>query len=502
MVRGLIKIKQTGSPIRRPARQRRTLIGLGLNKIGRVRSLENTAAIHGMINQVRHMVRVLVEIRELSSRRFNALGGYARNPATVTFLEETEWYATGDERVVGMVVRDLTDDDWGWIILGRDERLRFRAIDVMSSLPSIESARSDLMERMELHNEEPDEAFHQGDAPGAATDFLTPVVPMERLHRGFRILRSEARYSPARDIIAAMMRFYEDMDGNFIEQFQTTAFDARLWELYLFAAFAELGYAPAPELAIPDFVFWGPDGALGIEATSVNPGAAVPLPATAQELLAYIENYVPIRLGRVLRRKLEHPSPYWERPEMEGIPFVIAVQDFHIPGAMRFISAATSDYVFGLRHKLEDGSPELIDEHVWGELRETGAENVSAIIVNAQGTLPKFNRLGHLAGFGSKQVQMIRRGVALGGNREIPFLRIVHAPGYTESWVEGMTVFHNPRALIPLPPDLIPGACHQFLQPDQTIVSLTPEFHPMFSETSIWVAGRRSRRSFRSAGSG
>lgn len=500
MARGLIKVKQTGSPIRRPERQRLTLIGLGLNKIGRVRILENTRAIHGMIDKVRHMLRVLVEIRELSSRRFNALAGYVRNPATVTFLEETEWYATRDERVVGMVVRDLADDDWGWIILGRDERLRFRAINVMSSLPSIERARCDLMERMEFHGGEPDEAFYQGDALGAPTDFLTPVVSLERLHPGFRILRSEARYSPAREIIESMMRFYEDMDGNFIEQFQTTAFDARLWELYLFATFAELGYAPAPDLAIPDFIFWGPDGTLGIEATSVNPGAAVPLPANAQELLAYIENYIPIRLGRVLRRKLEHPNPYWERPEMEGIPFAIAVQDFHIPGAMRFISAAMSDYVFGVRHNLADGSPEPIDEHVWSELREKsgffsfpGAENVSAVIVNAQGTLPKFNRLGHLAGFGSKRVRMIRTGVALDTQQGTPFVQTVHAPAYTESWVEGMTVLHNPHAVIPLAPDLIPGACHQFLQPDNSIVSLTPEFHPMFSETRIWVAGRKTQ---------
>jgi hypothetical protein len=63
----------------------------------------------------------------------------------------------------------------------------------MSSLPSIERARSDLMARMEFHNGEPDETFFQGDAPGAAMDFLTPVVPMEQLNPGFRILRSEAR---------------------------------------------------------------------------------------------------------------------------------------------------------------------------------------------------------------------------------------------------------------------------------------------------------------------
>ncbi|WP_420839350.1 hypothetical protein [Bradyrhizobium oropedii] len=453
-----------------------------------------------MIDKVKHMLTILVEIKELSFRRFNALAGYSRDPATVTVFEEAEWYATGDERVIGMVVRDIEDNDWGWIILGRDERLRYRAIDANSSMASIADARRDLMKEMEFHNGEPDEAFHQADAPGAPMDFLTPIVSPDQLNQGFRILLSEARYSPAREIIEAMMRFYEDMDGNFVEQLPTTAFDARLWELYLFATFAELGYAPAPELAIPDFIFLGPDGAIGIEATSVNPGALVPPPASPQELLAYIENYVPIRLGRVLRRKLEHPTPYWERPEMDGIPFVIAVQDFHSPGAMRFISAAMSDYVFGVRHSLVDGSPELIDEHVWGELREQSgffsfpnAENVSAVIVNAQGTLPKFNRLGYLAGFGSKHVRMVRSGVAQDDQHRTPFVHVIHAPRYSETWVEGMTVFHNPGARIPLDPDLIPGACHQFLQPDNSIVSLAPQFHPMFSGTSIWVAGRRRR---------
>jgi hypothetical protein len=53
----------------------------------------------------------------------------------------------------------------------------------------------------------------------------------------------EERYSPARELIEAMMCFYDDTDGNFVEQFQTTAFDARIWELYIFAAFTELGYA-------------------------------------------------------------------------------------------------------------------------------------------------------------------------------------------------------------------------------------------------------------------
>jgi len=53
-----IKIKQTGSPIRRTQDQRATLIGLGLNKMHRVSELEDSPEVQGMIRKVRHMVTV------------------------------------------------------------------------------------------------------------------------------------------------------------------------------------------------------------------------------------------------------------------------------------------------------------------------------------------------------------------------------------------------------------------------------------------------------------
>ena len=54
-----IIIEQTGSPIGRPAQQRQTLVGLGLNKIGRRASLEDTPAVRGMVAKVAHLVRVV-----------------------------------------------------------------------------------------------------------------------------------------------------------------------------------------------------------------------------------------------------------------------------------------------------------------------------------------------------------------------------------------------------------------------------------------------------------
>ncbi|MCO5152473.1 MULTISPECIES: 50S ribosomal protein L30 [unclassified Shinella] len=56
-----VTVEQIGSPIRRPAVQRATLVGLGLNKMHRVRTLEDTPSVRGMIRAVQHLVRVVEE---------------------------------------------------------------------------------------------------------------------------------------------------------------------------------------------------------------------------------------------------------------------------------------------------------------------------------------------------------------------------------------------------------------------------------------------------------
>ncbi|MDR6267167.1 MULTISPECIES: 50S ribosomal protein L30 [Rhodobacterales] len=56
-----IVVKQIGSPIRRPEKQRQTLIGLGLNKMHKTRELEDTPAVRGMVAKVSHMVEIIEE---------------------------------------------------------------------------------------------------------------------------------------------------------------------------------------------------------------------------------------------------------------------------------------------------------------------------------------------------------------------------------------------------------------------------------------------------------
>lgn len=57
-----IVVKQIGSPIRRPEKQRATLVGLGLNKMHKSRELEDTPSVRGMVNSISHLVKITEEI--------------------------------------------------------------------------------------------------------------------------------------------------------------------------------------------------------------------------------------------------------------------------------------------------------------------------------------------------------------------------------------------------------------------------------------------------------
>jgi len=61
MAKKMLTVRQTGSPIGRDPSQRQTLQGLGLNKIGRAKELEDTAPVRGMIRKVAHLVEVVSE---------------------------------------------------------------------------------------------------------------------------------------------------------------------------------------------------------------------------------------------------------------------------------------------------------------------------------------------------------------------------------------------------------------------------------------------------------
>ncbi len=424
-------------------------------------------------------------------------------------FEELAYFEVAGGDVIGIATKDITDQDFGGIVLAKDQRLRFRGVSVTEFRPTPEEAKISLFARMREAAQARAEDHYQGDDDRDPIDFFTHLRKEKRLHPSFMQLTTAEGYSPAREIIEPMMRWYEDADGNFVEQFQTTAFDQRIWELYLFAMLIEAGYDLTREHNIPDFCCSGLLGQLFIEAvtvgSTVEKGQVVPPPPveTPDEMDRYLADYMPIKFGSPLYTKLR--KKYWEQPHVNKAPFVLAVADFSAPMSMMHSQSALERYLFGYKHTTnvdEEGNliivPERIEQHHWegktipsGFFRLSDAENVSAVISSNAGTISKFNRLGVLGKFGSKRVLVIRKGTMVDHNpnaRHPKFFKvIVNAAGYAEDWIEGLNVYHNPNANIPLPREMLPGAAHHFCNDSGQVTSYTPEFHPFTSITENFV---------------
>lgn len=164
--------------------------------------------------------------------------------------------------------------------------------------------------------------------------------------------------------------------------------------------------------------------------------------------------------------------------------------------------SALATYLYGSTQEARRDStgllrvtPRRITEHKWGQktvpsgfFSLPGAEHVSAVIFNSSATISKFNRMGVGAGFGSDKTVLIRKGFFADPDPQAsqpqPYVHFV-AKDDPETWIEGMDVYHNPRAKHPLEPRLLPDAAHHRLTEDGQIETQFRGWKPLQSRTSI-----------------
>lgn len=442
-------------------------------------------------------------IKKISVKRFNALAGHSRSAAASYVSKELEWYANSTESVLGVLLLDTIDDDYAAVVMGRDENNRFRAIEVESSFPLKYDASQWLERTMKWFAATGKRIFPQGD-PQKGINLFAPVIPIERQHPYFAKLSKEIAFLPARSIITEMMPYFIDIDGNFVEQFQSTGFDSRLWELYLNSYFVEEQLFIERNHHAPDFLVKKYGKAVAIEAVTVGRKTSNP-PRYFRTIDANYdapisesaEDAMSIKFGSPLFSKLQ--KKYWELPHVRGNPLVIAIADFHDDQSMLWSSTALINYLYGVRHKFYHDNhgqliitPEVIEKHNDGEKTipsgfffQPDAEHISAVLFSASGTISKFNRIGKQSGFGDHRVIMIRQGTCHDHdpNATVPKLfRYLVDESSSETWGEGLSMFHNPNTQNPLPKELFPSIAHHRFDEGQ-IVSFLPEFHPYGSVT-------------------
>lgn len=448
------------------------------------------------------------DIHPISRERFNAFVLWSRSPVGSMLNREVEWYADSNEWVLGVLCLDLVDFDWSYAVLGRDVDGRFRWIDGSVSVPTQREGNHALMAAMQRHIAGGASVFPQGDETGGIPDLFSPVVENEKLHHSFQAMLRFPVWLPAISIIREMMRNFVDIDGHFVREFQTYGFDARVWELYLYAYLNEECLPLDRTFHAPDYVIAMGSERICIEAVTVNPTGGATLGSSEPQLnnisdtdaRELLEDFVPIKFGSALFSKLNKKPSYWLLEHAAGHPLIFAVADFHAPQSMLWTSSGLQRYLYGYYHEREIDEqgqlvirPMKIETHRYGEKEIPSgffflpeAENVSAVLHSNSGTLAKFNRMGRLAGFDAPGVRTFREGFAYDHrpNATAPrHFAFEVAPGLVgETWAEGLNMFHNPNATHPVDPNLFPSIAHHFFE-DGMVRSIIPEFHPFMSMT-------------------
>lgn len=173
---------------------------------------------------------------------------------------------------------------------------------------------------------------------------------------------------------------------------------------------------------------------------------------------------------------------------MQEKPFVLAVHDFCFEDSMTWSAPAINDYLYGLRaswNKDTTGALHITEKpikyHRWGNkcplpsgfFNQPETEHISAVLFSNSATLSKFSRMGKLAGLGNPEVIMFRAGLKHDFNpnadKPIGFVADVEPGKYSEDWTEGVQLFHNPHALLPIPPRIFTRCAHHFIRDGQRV---------------------------------
>lgn len=446
-----------------------------------------------------------IKIIDLDFKRFNALAAQSRGAAAADICEELAYYTDDNEVILGLVARDTIDSDFVGILFGRDEGSRFRAIDVKASIETQEQAVNWVKCGIKRYVGEGKKEFPQGDNR-KKVDLFTPILPAHKQHLYFTKLSQEEVFVPAKAVINELMPHFVDIDGNFVEQFQSTGFDARLWELYLNTYLNEEQFFFDREYNAPDFIVRKSGKKVAIEAVIVGRKSDNPVTAFQVEpkylhpsdIKEKNENEMPIKFGSPLYTKLK--KEYWNLEQIKDSPLIFAIADFHDDQSMQWSSNALISYLYGIKHDFEyDEEGQLIisalkiDKHELngkeipsGYFFQPDSENVSAIMFSASGTISKFNRIGQQAGFGNDDIEMYRFGSC---HDHSPNASLPKSFGYqvstktNETWAEGLSMFHNPNARFPVPQEFFPSIAHHYFHEGQ-IASTLPDFHPYSSTTA------------------
>lgn len=414
-------------------------------------------------------------------------------PTLPSFLgQEIAWFSDINEKILATIILDACDSDYAAILLGKDEIGRMRCFDSEASFPSPNDAIlwiSKQISSLQRH----DEVFPQEDCDSKKKlELFKDIAKKEKQHFNYKTLRDRPEWNSARNLIEKIMPFYTDVDGNFIQQFQSDGFNQRLWELFLFNFFIEEGLDIDRTRNAPDFVVRRDDLVIGIEAV-----------ATSTSL--HTSDDIALRWSGALSNKLKHTSQenknakknhYWEKEGLKDKPFVIAIQNFYNETSESVELSILNEMLFG--YDFTKNPPKKVELYTKPNgskipsgffFNQENVEHLSAVIATPLGILSTFNRIGKERGFDTHNTIMFHQGVRIENSKPQEFVYQVKECEFAhEKWSDGMVVIHNPNARNPLPKSSFQNAVHIYFNSEtKRLEPHYKSFFPFLSKTTTFT---------------
>ncbi len=288
-------------------------------------------------------------------------------------------------------------------------------------------------------------------------DLFTPQVPVKDFHPNFRRLID--KHSAAnRAVVEQWANGFLDRDGKFVREFQTT-FNSGFWELYLFACLKVLDFQVDFTFSAPDFVITNFHNEFCIEAVIASNAIGEEAewerdPKKAPNLEAVLDTAV-IRLSNAIHAKYQkYLTSYGSLPPVKDRPFVLAVGPFEQPYFWAQNDHAIRQVLYAYDRIAPDG------KHTYRQSinKRSGApiqlglftspkmSEISAVIFSNTATMSKVIALND-----DKEPLIWFTTLKFNAHGREPILKNYQKKDYQESALDGLYVFHNHFAKLPLP---------------------------------------------------
>lgn len=329
------------------------------------------------------------------------------------------------------------------------------------------------------------------------------------LDEKFRELCDEKRFMPAKGTVTDICRRFRDKDGNFIEQFQTTGFEQRLWEVMLYAIFESEGFEVKQDHERPDFEIVKNEKTVFVEATTSN---IQKNDKASDDLISIVKStksekerldafnllkelYVE-KIGSVLYSKTK--KNYHELDWVKDKPIVLAISPLHDDFARKISDYLLITYLYGYEFSFTEDNQgnlvrvEYIEKGIFEKRNKSEFEPffnsddskyISAILFFNDLTVDKFNRMGFINGL--RENVIILRSCDIYdpvSSKPKEIVYFLNSDEIKEDWKQGVSIFHNPNAIYPLDVHLFDGFRQVWMR-EGKLDGYMPEFFPYTSVT-------------------